>query len=229
MRTHHGAAESQRLVTPLRPILLIVLVGVPLWGVAQPVSQDQEPVPRIVYSPRDRTLEISGGMTLPLSHAGLKEFWLRGPSVGVGFLFRANDLIRYGIGGEVAQFSFRRGAFAERFPDVIQQVTHLTGVYLFLALRNYLRPGLRMSPFIGAEVGILRMTGAEYKAVINGVRRTYYEIPAMSHLAASVSAGLDYYVSRTIALQVQGRVMYVFNDPDTGLLVAIHAGVRFSL
>lgn len=214
---------------PLKSILLIVMLGLPLCGVAQLSREDREEIPRIVYSPRDRTLEITGGMTVPLSHAGLKEFWMRGPSGGVEFLFRANDLVRFGVGSEVALFSFRRGAFAEKFPDVIPQVTHLTGVYLFLAVRNYVRPGLRMSPFFGAEVGVLRMTGAEYKAILNGVRRTYYEIPAMSHLAGSVSAGLDYYVSRTIALQVQGRAMYVFNDPDTGLLVTTHAGVRFSL
>lgn len=212
-----------------RPLLLIVFLCMQVAGFAQESAKVQEKGFHLLYSPRDKTIEITGGATFPMSHSALTDFWTRGPSGGACFLFRANDVMRVGVGAEVAYFSFRRGAFAEAYPGVPLQVSHLTTVHIFLAVRNYLRPGLRLSPFFGAEVGVLRVTGAEYKEIIGGVRHTYYEIPGMSHLTGSVSAGLDFYISRRVALQLQGRAVYVVNDPETGLLLTAHAGVKFAL
>jgi|WetSurMetagenome_2_1015567.scaffolds.fasta_scaffold64064_3 hypothetical protein len=209
-------------------LLLIVLLCVPVAGLSQDSAKVQEDAFRLLYAPRDRTIELTVGITFPMSHAALTSFWLRGPSMGACFLFKANDVIRFGVGAEVDYFSFRRGTFQETFPGVPLQVQHLATVHVYLAVRNYLRPSLRMTPFFGAEIGVLRVTGAEYKIISGGVRHTYYEIPGMSHLAGGVSAGLDYYVNRQVAVQLQGRAVYVFNDPDTGILVTAHAGVKFA-
>ncbi len=212
-----------------RPLLLTILLCVQVAGFAQDSAKVHEQRFRVLYSPRNKSIEITGGATFPMSHSALTDFWTRGPSGGACFLFRANDVMRVGVGAEVALFSFRRGAFAEAFPGVPVQVSNLTTVHIFLAVRNYLRPSVRLSPFFGAEAGVLRVTGAEYKEIIGGVRHTYYEIPGMSHLTGSVSAGLDYYISRRVALQMQGRAIFVINDPETGLLLTAHAGMKFAL
>jgi len=217
------------MVTQPRQFLLIMLVCAPVAGFAQDSPRVHEEGFHLLYAPRDKTIEITGGATFPMSHSALTDFWMRGPSLSTCFLFKANDGIRFGVGAEVAHLSFRRGAFEVAFPGVPLQVKHLTTVHIFLAVRNYLRPSVRLSPFFGAEVGVLRVTGAEYKAVIGGVRHTYYEIPGMSHLAGAVVAGIDYYVSRRIAVQLQGRAVYVVNDPETGILLTAHAGMKFTL
>jgi hypothetical protein len=209
-------------------LLLITLLCVPVSSRAQDTTRTEDQSFRLLYAPRDRTIELTVGGTIPMSHSALTDFWTRGPSMGACFLFKANDVIRFGVGAEVDYFSFRRGAFAEAFPGVPLQVQHLAIVHVYLAVRNYLRPSLRMTPFFGAEVGVLRVTGAEYKMITGGVRHTYYEIPGMSHLSGAVSTGLDYYVGRHVAVQLQGRAVYVFNDPETGMLVSVHAGVKFA-
>ncbi|MBP1691990.1 MAG: hypothetical protein H6Q32_1342, partial [Bacteroidetes bacterium] len=176
-----------------------------------------------------KTVDVTFGITFPLSHTGLKEFWMQGPSGNVCFLFKASETTRLGIGGEAALFSFRRGTFQLTFPEAELQESVLSTVHLYIALRHYLMPRARMSPFFGAELGVLRSTGAEYKPVIDGVRRTYYDIPDIARLTGSVSAGLDYYIFRLISLQVQGRAVFVANDPNIGTLFTAHAGFKFAL
>ena len=78
-------------------------------------------------------------------------------------------------------------------------------------------------------MGFARLTGAEQKEVVNGVLVTYYEIPGTAHLTLGASAGIDYYVSRTIALQFDIRGMYMNNDPDFGIAVSMLLGAKFSL
>jgi outer membrane protein W len=82
---------------------------------------------------------------------------------------------------------------------------------------------------VGAQVGFARLTGAEQKAVVNGVLITYYEIPGTAHLTLGASAGMDYYVSRRIAVQLDLRGMYMNNDPDLGIAVSVQLGAKFSL
>jgi hypothetical protein len=209
-------------------VVILCAMTAMLHAQTSPSGKPQD-VFHLLYAPRDKTIEVVGGITLPLSHAGLTDFWLRGPSLGATFLVRANYNIKFGVGGEAALFSFRRGAFALAYPGIVTQARNLATVYLYIAVRNYLKPSVRMTPFIGAEIGVLRTTGAEYKDFVAGVRNTYYEIPGMSHLASSVSAGVDYYIFRRTALQIHGRALYVFNDPNTGLLFTVHAGVKIAL
>ncbi len=168
-------------------------------------------------------------MTIPLSHDGITDFWMRGPGVNVCLMVRMKDNFKVGIGGEGALFSFKLGAFNQRYPGVTAEVKDLGLIHVYLAFRNYIRPTLRFSPYVGAQVGFARLTGAEQKAVVNGVLITYYEIPGTAHLTLGASAGMDYYVSRRIALQLDIRGMYMNNDPDLGITAGVQLGAKFSL
>jgi hypothetical protein len=217
------------MVRRFSTLLIVFVLSVPVLCYSQaPTGTSKQPSNRL-FPQRDRTFEIMGGMEFPMSHSGLTGFWMRGPSVAASLYFKASDKVRFGVGIETAVFSFRRGTFAQTYPGVVVQARDLASTYLYIAARDYLQPRWRVTPFFGGEIGVLRCSGAEYKAIVNGVRQTYYEIPGMAHLAASGSAGLDFYLARFVALQVEGRIMYVVNDPDAGILTAVHAGLKFAL
>jgi hypothetical protein len=209
--------------------LIVLLLGAHVMCYSQTATGASRPLLNRTIPVRDQTFEIMGGMTFPMSHNGITSFWLRGPSVGAAVYFKATDRVRIGAGLATAVFSFRRGAFAQTYPNVTVQARDLVSIYLYIASRSYLQPRWRVTPFFGGEIGVVRCSGVEYKGFVNGVRRTYYEIPGMAHLAASGSAGLDFYFARYVAVQVEGRAMYVVNDPDTGVLIAVHAGLKFAL
>jgi hypothetical protein len=207
---------------------LVFLLILP-WSRGRCQTDVEEAAFRLVYAPRDKTLEVLGGMTVPLSHDGITDFWMRGPGVNVCLMVRMKDNFKVGIGGEGALFSFRLGAFNQQYPGVTAEVKDLGLIHVYLAFRNYIRPSLRFSPYIGAQVGFARLTGAEQKAVVNGVLITYYEIPGTAHLTLGASAGIDYYLSRRIAVQLDVRGMYMNNDPDLGIAVSLQLGAKFSL
>jgi len=209
--------------------MALVFVCVIPWSRGQCQTAEEEAAFRLVYAPRDRTIEVLGGMTLPLSHDGITDFWMRGPGVNVCLMVRMKDNFKVGIGGEGALFSFKLGAFNQRYPGVTAEVKDLGLIHVYLAFRNYIRPTLRFSPYVGAQVGFARLSGAEQKAVVNGVLITYYEIPGTAHLTLGASAGMDYYVSRRIALQLDIRGMYMNNDPDLGITAGVQLGAKFSL
>lgn len=217
------------MVMTMRSLVLLVLLGMPVFCHAQDTLNADDRFFGRGFEPRGKTVDVTLGATFPISHAGLKEFWMLGPSGGVCFLFKATEQMRLGIGGEASLFSFRRGTFQRAFPEAEIQESLLSTVYLYIALRHYMAPRDRLSPFVGAEIGVLRSTGAEYKPVIDGVRRTYYDVPDIARLTGSVSAGLDYYIFRVIAVQVQGRAVYVVNDPNIGVLLTAHAGLKFAM
>jgi hypothetical protein len=210
-------------------LLLMAALGVSLVCRAQSVPTEAERFFGAGFEPRAKTVDVTFGLTVPASHQGLKEFWMQGPSGSVCFLFKATESLRLGVGGEAALFSFRRGTFQQTFPEAELQETVLSTVHLYIALRHYLMPRARMSPFFGAELGVLRSTGAEYKHVVDGVRRTYYDIPDIARLTGSLSAGIDYFIFRFISVQIQGRVAFVVHDPNIGTLLTAHGGFKFVL
>lgn len=213
----------------MRSGVLMLLLGVPFFCQAQDVMTEGELFFGRGVEPRRKTVDVTVGTTFPVSHPGLKEFWMQGPAGGVCFLFKASETTRLGLGGEASLFSFRLGAFARAFPQADIQESLIATVYLYIALRHDLMPRARLSPFVGAEIGVIRSTGAEYKPVIDDVRRTYYDIPNIARLAGSVSLGVDYFIFKVIALQMQARVAYVLNDPNIGMLVSTQAGFKFAL
>jgi hypothetical protein len=217
------------MVNVRRVAIVLALVLVIPWIRGQCQTEEEESVFRLMYAPRDKTIEILGGMTLPISRDGVTDFWLRGPGANVCLFVRMKDNFKVGIGGAAALFSFRRGAFNERYPGVKSEAKDLGLLRVYLAFRNYIRPSLRFSPYIGVEVGVARLTGAEQKEVINGVRTTYYNVPGIARLTFGGSAGIDYYISRKIALQLDIRGMYMNNDPNLGIAASLQLGARVSL
>jgi hypothetical protein len=209
--------------------IALVFVFVIPWSRGQCQSDKEGAGYRLVYSPRDKTIEVLGGITIPLSHEGITDFWLRGPGMNVCLMVRMKDNFKVGIGGEAALFSFRQGAFNQHYPGVPPEIKDLGLLHVYLAFRNYIRPSLRFSPYLGIQVGFARLSGAEQKEVVNGVLTTYYEIPGTAHLTLGASAGIDYYVARTIALQFDIRGMYMNNDPDLGIAVSMQLGAKFTL
>jgi len=217
----------KRGVTAL--VALIMACG---WspGRAQTPSPEPEPSrPAVAYAPRDNTLEVWACMGIPLSHQSFTEFWLRGPGIGIGLMSRMSENIKIGFGVDGTLYSFRRGAFAERYPGVPVTVRHQTLVQLYLLMRNYFLPGQRFSPFLGADLGFARISGAENKEVINGVRKTYYDIPGTTRLTLSADAGADYFFTREFAIQADVRAVYLHNDPNVGLFLYFRFGVKFKL
>jgi hypothetical protein len=209
--------------------IALVFVSVIPWSRSQCQTDKEGAGYRLVYSPRDKTIEVLGGITIPLSHEGITDFWLRGPGMNACLMVRMKDNFKVGIGCEAALFSFRQGAFNQHYPGVTPEIKDLGLLHVYLAFRNYIRPSLRFSPYLGIQVGFARLSGAEQKEVVNGVLITYYEIPGTAHLTLAASAGLDYYVSRTIALQFDIRGMYMNNDPDFGIAISMQLGAKFSL
>jgi hypothetical protein len=217
------------MVNVRRGMVVLAFLLVLPWIRGQCQTKAGESAFRLVYAPRDKTIEILGGMTLPLSHEGITDFWLRGPGANVCLMVRMKDNFKVGVGVEAALFSFRLGAFNERYPGVTAEAKDLGLVHVYLAFRNYIRPSLRFSPYIGAQVGFARLSGAEQKEVVNGVLTTYYDIPGTTRLTFGASAGMDYYIFRTMAVQLDVRGMYMNNDPNLGITVSVLLGAKFSL
>jgi hypothetical protein len=209
-------------------IILAFVLGIS-WIRGQCQTHAEESVFRLKYSPRDKTIEIFGGMTVPLSHDGITDFWMRGPGASGCLMVPMKDNFKVGIGCAATLFSFRLAGFNERYPGVTAEIQDMVLLHVYLAFRNYIRPSLRFSPYIGAEVGFARLTGASQKEVINGVLITYYDVPGTTRLTFGASAGIDYYITRTMAVQFDIRGMYMNNDPNLGITVCVQLGAKFSL
>ena len=184
---------------------------------------------RQMYTPRERTLEIWGGMSHPFNHRSFKRYWMRGPAAGFSMHFRASEHVKIGFGAEATLFSFRAGNFQVWNPSVPVQIKDIVTLNVFLSMRRYFQPTLRTSPFIGAEVGFTRITGAEYKDIVNAVRVTYYDVPGSFRLTASGTLGIDHYLSRTIAIQGEAHLTYLHNEPNLSLFVGVRGGLKFTL
>ncbi|MCC6397322.1 MAG: hypothetical protein IT282_09905 [Bacteroidetes bacterium] len=199
-------------------------------GTAQPKKKAEPQKPaQYLHALRDNTLEVWGGLATPATHESFTDFWKRGPSVGLGMMSRLSENLKLGVGVEATLFSFRQGAFADRFPGIPVPAKDQTLVYIFLFARNYFEPGQRFSPYLGGCVGFSRISGAESEEVINGVRKTYYEIPGISRLTVGVSVGADYYFFLRFAVQGEVRAVYLHNDPNLGLVMTFRGGVKFKI
>jgi hypothetical protein len=210
-------------------IIAVVLGSAPRANAETPQDKQKPAVVRAPYNPRQRTLEVWGGIGHPFNYGSFKRFWMRGPAAGFALYLRATDEVKIGFGSEATLFSFREGNFAKYYPTVPAQVKDIAALNVFLALRRYFRPAMRWSPWIGGEVGFTRISGAEYKEIVNAVRVTYYEVPAAYRLTGTLTTGVDYFVSRRIAVQMEARLSYLHNDESLGLAIGVRGGVKFTL
>lgn len=184
---------------------------------------------RQIYMPRERTIEIWGGLGHPFNHRSFKRYWMRGPSAGFSMHFRASDHVKIGFGAEATLFSFRAGNFQVWNPGVPVQIKDIVALNVFLSMRRYFQPALRTSPFIGMEVGFTRISGAEYKDFVNSVRVTYYDVPGSLRLTASGTVGIDHYLSRKLAVQAEAHLTYLHNEPNLSLFIGGRAGIKVTL
>jgi hypothetical protein len=226
----------------VRPVLAItILCAACLWGITGSLSaqttkeKDKEkakesPAPvSATFSPRQRTVELWGGLAHPLNHASFKKFWMRGPSAGAAIYFPTSDHVRIGFGAEATLFSFRAGNFTVWNPGITPQIKDIALMNVFLGMRRYFRPTLRTSPYIGCEIGFTRVTGAEYKEIINAVRVTYYEVPDAYRLTGTLTLGIDHFFTKRFGVQAEARLTYLHNDENISLLMGARAGVKLAL
>jgi len=221
------------MVRPVRFLVLCCITVVLASAIqvnAETMPEQQTPAtPKLAYSPRERTVEIWGGMVHPLNYASFKRYWMRGPVAGFAMYFRASEESKIGFGAEATLYSFRAGNFTVWNREVPVQVKDIATFNVFLALRRYFRPTLRSSPWLGLEVGFTRITGAEYKQIVNGIRVTYYEVPSAFRLTATLTTGIDYFLTRKLAIQGEARVTYLHHDENLGLVIAARGGLKLSL
>jgi hypothetical protein len=73
------------------------------------------------------------------------------------------------------------------------------------------------------------MTKAVYQERVAGVRQTYYEIPGMSRATVGATAGVEIAMNRNLSLAIEGRGLYLHNDPEVGFLAGGRLGLRINV
>lgn len=173
------------------------------------------------------SLAVTAGFTAPQSKDALKQFWKGGPGAAVSALLRAAPGFWIGAGVDISALWFRQSGFAQAYPTVEVQKKNMAWVNIFVLSRygGFISSG-SVHPYIEFAIGASRLSGAEYKEVVDSVRVTYYEIPARTRLALTVTGGVDIPVWRGVSFLAEGAVRYVHNDPNVGIGLSIRGGVR---
>jgi hypothetical protein len=195
-----------------------------LAGVLECTAQSLVPPPAPV---RNHSISVQGGWSWPLSHDGLTSYWGPGPAASVEFLTGVNRVVSLGFDLEGSAFWFRGPQFSSAFPKLPFRNPPLAQIVAGVVGRLTIAPGKKLTPYVGAMVGISHMTGAEYRVQTDSGRVTYYYIPFQTRLAGSLYAGLEYRISRSLAFDAEARALYVNDDPDVGITAVIRGGLRF--
>ena len=175
------------------------------------------------------SLSLGGGFGFPLAKEGIKQFWQGGPAASALLLIRAQNAWSVGVGVDGTLLKFRTTTFASTYPGVPVQERRVGYLGVSIALRYSPFQKYRLAPYIGATVGAAKYTAAWYYAIVNGVRRTYYEITGEARLAAGLNGGAEYALSRTVSVAAEVRLNYLFHDPNAGLGFIAVVGPRFTL
>ena len=194
----------------------------------RPVSR---PVPRPVDFAAGRAFTFNGGVSVPVSKKALTEFWNYGAGFSLGFLKHIRDsshaaVHALGVGLDVSILRFKAADFQTRFPSVELRAKNMAFVHAYLRWKYLLHRTKRLSPFVGATIGIAQLTGATYREVIDSVRVTYYDIPSRTRLALGIQGGVAFAFSPSFAVEAEGSWYYVHNDPNIGLGFSLRLGGR---
>jgi len=203
-----------------------------LWASPEARSQQPKPVAQKTGAaqPSKRlTLSFTGGAGIPISKAGIREFWNGSATGSVSILASVSREVAFGVGVDAGMLVFDQTKFIGTYPSVPVQERNTAFLHVYIAWRYTPFWKNRWAPFLGATVGAARFTAAEYKQMVNGVKVTYYEIPGMTRLSFGGILGTDLILSSRVALTVEGRMTYVHNDPEAGLWLALNGGIRFFL
>jgi hypothetical protein len=208
-------------------LALLVSLSLPL-----PVQTQQDKAPLVQLRPMRRLLKhsvvVAGGVMTPLTHPSLKDLWKLGPSFALTVYANVNRLVSFGAGAEGSLLLFNDGAFSARYPSVSPHPLKTANLHLFVAWKYTGRLGAVIAPTISASVGGSKMTKAVYEERIAGVRQTYYNIPGRMRLTLGVSPGVEFTFNRSLALVLEGRMLYQYNDPEAGLLAGGRCGLRWN-
>ena len=175
------------------------------------------------------TISITGGIGYPLSRSGLTQYWGGGPCGTITFTIPVDRAIAFGIGLDGALLKFDAPGFSAAHPGIAVRAKDLGYLSAYLAWRYTPFSRYRFAPYIGANIGASRFTGATYREVVNGVRQTYYFIPGIARLTIGVLGGLDVVLARSITFALEAKMTYVHNDPNAGLGLLMSGGIRVAL
>jgi opacity protein-like surface antigen len=175
------------------------------------------------------SLAVTVGYAWPRSKDALTQFWKGGPDCAVSLLIRAAPGFWIGAGMDAALLWFRQSNFVQAYPSVDIQKKNLGWFNIYLLTRYGFVPGGAVHPYVAFAIGASRLSGAEYKEVVDSVRVTYYDIPARTRLALTFTGGLEIPVSRGLSLLVEGAARYVHNDENLGFGLLVGGGVRITL
>jgi hypothetical protein len=146
----------------------------------------------------------------------------------VEFDIRVRRRFLIGVSVDAAALWFRASRFVQNHPGVSLHNTPVAHITVALTGRMELLPTRRFDPFVGLSVGASRLSAAVYREVVDSVRVTYYNIPGRTRLSAGASAGVMFHATRWLGFEAECRLLYVHNDPDAGVSVAVRTGVRFN-
>ncbi len=198
---------------------------------ALPVAA-QSQADRLALRPAQRLLKnsivITGGVMTPLSHPSLKDFWGPGPSVALTLYANVNRFVSFGAGAEGALFSFKESEFSGRYPGVASHPLKTANLHLFVAWKYTGHLGPVFSPTFSATLGGSKITKAVYEERIAGVRTTYYALPGRMRLTLGFSPGMEFAFNRAIAVVSEGRLLYLYKDPEAALLAGARGGLRWN-
>ena len=176
---------------------------------------------------RVHSIAVEGGWSWPESHDGLTKYWGPGPGASVEFLTGVSRWVALGFSIDGSAYWFRGPQFATDYPNLPFRNPPVAQIVAGVIGRVTLAPGKRLTPYAGAFLGISHMTGAEYRQVTDSTSSTYFYLPFQTRLAVGLYAGLEYRISRGLAIDAEARALYVNNDPNVGASAVVRGGLRF--
>jgi hypothetical protein len=140
-----------------------------------------------------------------------------------------SPVVSLGFDLEGAGYWFRGPVFAAAYPTLPFKNPAVAQIIAGVVGRFTITPGKKIVPYIGGMIGFSHMTGAEYRLETDSGHVTYYNLPFQTRLAASIYGGLEYRLSRSLAIDAEARALYVNEDPNVGVTTVLRAGLRFSI
>lgn len=200
-------------------LAVMLLLGAMQTG-AQPLSRPPAPF-------RNQSVIIMGGWSAPLSHDGLTGNWGPGPGASIEFLTSVSRFVAFGFDLEGSAFWFKGQGWTNAYPSLPFRNPPVAQLVAGVVGRYTIAPGKKLSPYVGAVLGLSHVTGAEYRVDTDSGRVSYYYIPFQTRLAAALYCGVEYRFTRSFAFDAEARAVEVFDDPDVGTVAVLRGGFRF--
>jgi len=211
-------------------LILVMLLAPPAFTQKRSRTEEQPPPKKkTVRVIKRKTITLRYGLGIPLSDKAVTAFWAPGGSVSAEFLLDINTRFSLGIGIDAARFGFREDWFTLGYPNIPVHALDLYWWNIYFASKFSLPTKSPFTPFGEIQVGISRVTPAEYREVINGVRVIYYDIKGSTRLTFGLGAGVDFRVAWWLALQAEGKLTYAYNDPQRNIVLLTRGGLAFFL